>query len=109
MRKKTHISHPTFSKKKKGGVARRAIAMYGRGGLFCKSKNTILKYVDNFVKKTTPSLRATPPIHFVAGGEMTPTELAKFQNEKENENEFFTCIFITSPLHLLPNPLRNEH
>jgi hypothetical protein len=73
MRKKTHISPPTFSKKKKGGVARRAIAMSGRGGLFCKSKNTILKYVDNFMKKTTPSLRATPPIHFMAGGEIRRT------------------------------------
>jgi hypothetical protein len=47
--------------------------MYGRGGRFCKSKNTILKYVDNFIKKTTPSLRATPPTHFVEGGEIPET------------------------------------
>ena len=37
---------------------------------------------------TTPSLRATPPIHFVAGGEITPMELTKFQNENENEYSF---------------------
>ena len=40
----------------------------------------------------------TPPIHFVAGGEMTPPELAEFQNEneKENENEYY---FVSLSLH----------
>ncbi len=29
----------------------------------------------------------TPPIQYLAGGEITPPEIAEFQNENENENE----------------------
>jgi hypothetical protein len=42
----------------------------------------------------------TPPIHCVAGGEITPPEPAEFQNKNENEKKF-TCLFITSFLHPL--------
>jgi hypothetical protein len=42
----------------------------------------------------------------VVGGEMTPLELTKFQNEneKENENEYY---FVSLSLHLL-QPLRYQ-
>jgi hypothetical protein len=36
----------------------------------------------------------------VAGGEMTPLELTKFQNENENEKEN-EYSFVSSSLHLL--------
>ena len=64
--------------------------MYGRSGLFPANeiKNPEMGLHFNGIK---------PPRHFVppllslrAGGEMTPPELAEFQNEnvKQNENEY---------------------
>ncbi len=63
-----------------------------------KSKNPEMGLQFYGTKPPRPdSARAsldTPPIHFVAGGEMTTPELAEFQNE--NGNEF-------SLHHLIPS------
>ena len=55
------------------------------------------------------SIGIKPPRHFVppllslrAGGEITPTELAEFQNEKEKQNENEFLLIPSSPHQLIP-------
>jgi hypothetical protein len=55
------------------------------------------------------SIGIKPPRHFVppllslrAGGEITPPELAEFQNEKEKQNENEFLLIPSSPHHLIP-------